>query len=497
MRGDHKPLTNLSARHTAFIGYQVELAQIAVRLKDPECRLLTLLGPGGVGKTRLAIQATQENAANFPDGGAFVPLASLRSADWMREAVACALDKALSSHAGMQAGTCLDWRQALKALQERTMVLILDHYQHLLPHTDLIGQILQAAPRVKVLATSRQALGLAGEWQLEIPGMAYPSHEGAPEAHSFDAVRLFSQCAARRETKFTLSKETLPAVARICRMVQGNPLGVELAAGWLGSFMPGQIATQIAAGLEGLAGTKPDLAERQRGVRAVFDKTWDKLPPGEQAVLQRAAVFRGGFDFRAARATLVAADEQGNGETLGGRLADLVEKSLVLEEDGRFDLQPMVSQMAAEHLEADAVDYEETRMRHAEFFIRSMRILEGESGDERISAACNLHKDLDNLRLAWEWAVGHADAAAMEGGMVGMRRFYEIRNLPEEGEAAFQAAVTAMQPLAALERPGGKKRALLAELYTCLGHFRLLLGKSEAAQAAMLEASHLGDKSSN
>jgi predicted ATPase len=477
MRGDRKPLTNLPGHHTAFIGYQVELAQIAARLKDPGCRLLTLIGPGGVGKTRLALQGAQENAGNFPDGSVFVPLASLRSADWMREAVACALDKALSNCGQRQARICPDWQQALKALHKRAMVLILDHYQHLLPHSGLINQILEAAPRVKILATSRQALGVAGEWQLEIPGMAYPSQDGAPEAHTFDAVRLFSQSAARRQMKFTLSKETLPAVARICRMVQGNPLAVELAAGWLGSYMPGQIATQIAAGLEGLAISRPDLVERQRGVRAVFDRFWEKLPAAEQTVLQRAAVFRGGFDFQAARATLVAGQEQGNGEALGERLADLVEKSLLLEDGGRFDLQPMVSQMAAERLEEDADDSEGTRKRHAEFFTRRLSILEEQTGDEQVGTTCDLHQDVDNLRLAWEWAMAQSDAAVIARGAPGLARFYEICNLPEEGEAAFQAAVTAIQPLAALENSRGDKQALLAQLYTCLGHFQLLLGK--------------------
>jgi predicted ATPase len=470
-------LTNLPFQHTAFIGYKVELAQIAARLNDADCRLLTLLGPGGVGKTRLAIQAAQENAGNFPDGSAFVALAQLRSAVWMREAVACALEDALSSSEQPPERACLDWRQALKALKARRMVLILDHYEHLLPATDLVDQILEAAPEVKLLATSHQALGIAGEWQLEISGMAFPSQDGAPEAHTFDAVRLFAQAAARLQTKFTLSGETLPAVARICRMVQGNPLAVELAAGWLGSYTPSQIAAQIAVGLENLASSRPDLGERQRGGRAVFDKTWEKLSTRERAALQGAAVFRGGFDFQAARATLVGDEGQENGENLGEWLAALVEKSLLLEgEDGRFDLLPVVRQMATERLEANTAHYEEARRRHAGFFIRRMRNLEEEAGGEQLRAACNLHRDLDNLRLAWDWAVAHPDTAALGRGMNGLARFYELRNLPEEGEAAFQAAVTAMRPLAANENVGREKIALLANLCIHLRHFQLQRG---------------------
>jgi predicted ATPase len=490
-------LTNLPVRHTPFIGYKVELAQIAARLKDPDCRLLTLLGPGGVGKTRLTVQAVQENAASFPGGSAFVPLARLRSANWIREAIACALDGALSRSAGPQVKACLDWRQALEALRSRTMVLILDHYEHLLPYTDPIDEILRAAPGVKLLTTSRQPLEVAGEWQLEIHGMAYPSQDGAPEAHTFDAVRLFAQSAARQQAKFTLSGETLPVVARICRMLQGNPLAVELAASWLESYIPSQIAAQIAGGLESLANLRPDLAGRQRGVRAVFDKTWEKLPAAEQATLGRAAVFQGGFDFQAARAILVAAQDRENGENLGERLANLVEKSLLLEQDGRFDLQPMLSQLAAERLEADGAEFAGTQQRHAEFFTGCLRILERESGDKQIRAACKLHKDLDNLRLAWEWALAHADAGAMVHGMAGLARFYELLNLPEEGEAAFQAAVTALQPRVAPEIPEDGNQALLAKLYTSLGHFQLQLGKSEAGQAALREASRLGHNTIN
>lgn len=471
----------------------MELAQIAARLKDPDCRLLTLLGPGGAGKTRLAIQAAQENVSSFPGGSAFVPLARLRSAKWVREAVACALDEALSRPAGPQIRACLDWRQALEALRGRTMVLIMDHYEHLLPNTEPIEQILQAAPGVKLLTSSRQPLGVAGEWQLEIQGMAYPSQDGAPGAHTFDAMRLFAQSAARGQSKFTLSGENLPVVARICRMLQGNPLAVELAARWLGSDTPSHLAAQIAAGLESLAATRPDLAKRQLGVRAVFDKTWEKLPAAEQVTLQRAAVFWGGFDFQAARATLVSPKEQENGESLGERLADLVERSLLLEEDGRFDLQPTLRQLAAERLVSDVVDFEGTQQRHAEFFIGCMRNLASDSGDGQIGAARELRKDLDNLRLAWEWAVAHADAGAMKRSGAGLSRLYELLNLPEEGETAFQAAVTALKPLAAPENRVDSYQALMANLYTYLGRFQRLLGKSEAAEAAMHEAGHLGD----
>jgi hypothetical protein len=169
----------------------------------------------------------------------------------------------------------------------------------------------------------------------------------------------------------------------------------------------------------------------------------------------------------------------------------------LFEEDGRFELHPMVSQMAAERLEADADDFEETRQRHAEFFTRRMKVLEEKSSNAQMEAACELHKDVDNLRLAWEWGVEHANRRAIEDGMAGLARFYDLRNLPEEGEAAFQAAVTATQPLAALENPGGEKQALLAKLYVYLDQFQLQLGKSEAGNAFIHDASQPGGKASD
>jgi DNA-binding SARP family transcriptional activator/predicted ATPase len=496
LRREHaKPktsMTNFPVYHTAFIGYKVELAQIAARLNDPGCRLLTLLGPGGAGKTRLAVQAAQENSASFADGAAYTPLAGLSSANWVAEAIAYAVDGGANRPSQKAVG-----RERLRALNERKMLLILDHYEHLLPSVEAIEQILQAAPGVKLLVTSRQSLGLEAEWLLEIPGLAFPSQELVPEMHTLDAVRLFGQAALRLAIKFTLSAETLPGVARICRMVQGNPLALELAAAWLTSCSPSQIATQIATEQDTLAKTVAEAPERQRGVRAAFNQTWEKLSPSEKAALLRGSVFRGGFDRRAFRAVLAVDLTPENGEVAEAqfdRLLDgLVEKALLLEGGtGRFDLHPLVSEYVAERLRTDPSDLQRAEARQAKFFTQRLQSLAEESPYEPGEAADDLHADIDNVRRAWAWGVAHPDGPGLVNGLEGLARFYTLLGLPDEGEMAFQAAAAAMRPLAAVENPGGERQMRLARLLMKLGHFQDMLGKSEAARAAVQEAEQLG-----
>jgi predicted ATPase len=491
-------LTNLPNYHTAFIGYQVELAQIAARLDDPDCRLLSLVGPGGAGKTRLAVQAAQLNSSKFPGGVVFVPLAGLQSTEpdateWMAETVARKVDTRFNEPTSEVGESCVDWRQILA---EHGMLIILDHYEHLLPYTDLLHQILNAGPGVKLLVTSRQPLGLPNEWLLEIKGLAFPSQERVPEAHTFDSVRLFAQSAVRLQTKFTLSRENLPAVARICRLVHGNPLAIEIAAAWLSDSTPSQIVAQIAVELESLAASRLDLAEHQRRAWAVVDKTWDKLTPAEQAALKRAAIFRGGFNHQAARAIL--AMEKGTQEKgaledeLEGLLGTLVEKALLLEvEEGRFDLQPLVAQYATERLEADPGFKQRLESWHADFFKERLKNLEAENPGEQMNTAGDLQQEIDNLRQAWGWGVAHADITVLGESQGGLAIFYTQCNLTKQGAAAFQSAANAIRPLAAIENPGGKRKALLAELYMQLGRFQLRLGKSEEASKNIQEAIQL------
>jgi hypothetical protein len=491
-------LTNFPLQRTSFIGYQVELAQIAARLNDPECHVLTLIGPGGVGKSRLAMQAAQQNAGSFTDGTVWVPLAGLQSGEWIREAIAravigCFRDPGWESNPGYQ-----DW---LQLLRERAALLILDHFEHLLPSVDLIQQVLKTAPHLKVMVTSRRALELPEEWALEISGLAFPSQDAVPDAHTFDAVRLFAQCAARVQPKFTLSAQTLPAVVRICRLVQGNPLALELAAAWLSSSTPSQAAAQIAVELEAQATPGPEFAGRQRGTLAVFNRSWVRLSAAEQVILQRASVFRGGFDRHAALVVLAMDGARENGGQLGEvgaplpdspldtLLGALVEKSLLLEVgQARFDLQPLLGEYAATRLDADPADRQRTERRHAKYFTTGLQRLEEKSPGDPMAAASDLYQEIDNLHQAWEWATAHRESPTIKRGADGLAKFYVLRNMPQEGAAEFRKAIAAVHPQAELENPGGENQALLAQLIEHLGFFLKELGEFEAAAAAQEEA---------
>ncbi|MGB9724492.1 MAG: ATP-binding protein, partial [Chloroflexia bacterium] len=231
-RRDFPPLRSLSAhphnlpvQPTPFVGREKELAQVLSLLDYPHCRLLTLVGPGGVGKTRLALQAAAEKVENFSHGVYFVPLAALASPEFLVSAIADALR--FSFYGPEEPQT-----QLASYLREKRMLLVLDNFEHLLAGAGRVAELLQAAPEVKVMATSREALRLHGEWVFPLGGLERPAEE-EEEVERYAAVQLFLQGARRARPDFLLSAEDRPAVVRICRLVEGLPLGIELASSWV------------------------------------------------------------------------------------------------------------------------------------------------------------------------------------------------------------------------------------------------------------------------
>ena len=302
---------NLPAPLTPFVGREAELADLRQRLDDPDCRLLTLVGPGGIGKTRLALEAARAHLADFPDGVFQVRLVGLASPQSIVPTVAAAL--------GLRFGGRREpKRQLTDYLRGRTVLLLLDNYEHLLEGAGLVVDILRAAPKLKVLVTSRERLNVKGEHLLSVDGMAYPGADasdgptdgsGVPPAAqdllAYDAVRLFVSGARRACPGFDPADHALD-VARICNALEGLPLALLLASAWVGELSPSQIAGELSDGaghgLDLLETGWRDVPSRHRSLRAAFDHSWRLLSGQEQEIFAALSVFRGGFDGAAAEA---------------------------------------------------------------------------------------------------------------------------------------------------------------------------------------------------
>ena len=435
------PQHNLPPQPTPFVGRAAELADIRRRLENPTCRLLTLAGPGGIGKTRLSVEVaetvieTHLDKANFAHGVYFVSLASIGSPDHLVPTVADALNFSFYNDVDQKV-------QLLEYLREKEMLLVLDNLDHLLGAADLVSDILTTAPAVKILITSREALNLQEEWFFPVEGLSIPDDEviGREELASLEAygaVQLFMQSARRARPDFSL-EEAQDCVLRICRLVEGMPLGIELAAAWLKVFPCNKIAREIDQNLDFLTTSLRNVPARHRSMRAVFEHSWQLLTEREREVLGRLSVFRGGFRQTAA--------EQIAGATLM-ELAALVEKSLLrLNPAGRYQMHELLRQFGAEKLEASPQDKEATQHRHCEYFMRFLQQREETiTGQRQKSVLDEIRGEVENVRTAWNWAVTHGQVEAINQGLETLYQFYWIRSRFQEGEEAFRQAVKRLQ----------------------------------------------------
>jgi predicted ATPase/DNA-binding SARP family transcriptional activator/Tfp pilus assembly protein PilF len=382
------PPHNLPAPLTPFVGRADELGKIAERLANPACRLITLVGPGGIGKTRLALRAALDNLGAFPDGAFLVPLASITSPDLIAPAIARALKLSLSRKADPQ--TLL-----LDHLRAKALLLVLDNFEQLRDDPTPLIEILQTAPRVKILLTSRERLNWQAEWVLELEGLPYPKDEGGKRKDesgvfssfihhpsSFSAVDLFAQSAQRVNADFALDAEWA-GVLRICQLTRGVPLALELAAASACNFSSTAIAEQIERNLNFLATTMRDVPERHRSMRAVFDYSWNRLTEEERRVFRRLAVFRGGFDAQAAASVNSGQWIVDSGQWVVNSqtnpihcpsstlhcLAALVNKSLLRQDAaGRYEMHELVRQYAEIKLQ-EAGEQATIALRHLEYFV--------------------------------------------------------------------------------------------------------------------------------
>jgi predicted ATPase/DNA-binding SARP family transcriptional activator len=441
---------------TTLVGRERELARLHALLDDPACRLVTLVGPGGIGKTRLAVEVTAARQDRHRDDTVYVsfvgtsPARPEEAADLMLANLAAALGVSLAVPRDPLELLC-------DHLSGRELLLVLDNLEQLRDAAGVLAELLRRAPGVQVLVTSRRRLGLGVEWLVEVPGLPYPSAEAGAEAAGYEAVQLFEERARLLRPSLLADIEE---AGRICRLVAGVPLAIELAARWVRSASPAAIADRLAGGLDLLQTSSLDVERRHRSLRSVIDWSWQLLTDDERRVLARLSVFRGGFDLDAA--AVVA------GATLP-LLAGLVDQSLVaVGEDGRYDMHELLRQYAAERLAGDPADEQATRERHAHYYAGLLPDpAEAAAGDEG-----GLDAEVENLRAATDWLIGHADPAWLDAYLVRLWPLYRRRGWFREAQAVLTAA---------LERDGVPVTEQ-ARWHRLLGEACMQLGEADPAR---------------
>jgi predicted ATPase/transcriptional regulator with XRE-family HTH domain len=472
------PRTNLPILPTPMIGRQCELEELSELLSDSQCRLLTLVGPGGIGKTRLAIETASRLQEVFADGVYFIPLASVNSTRLIVPAIADALGFAFQSASFVDPKT-----QLLSYLKEKQALLLIDNLEHLLAEAgiELLAELLASASQVKLLATSRESLGLQGEWVFEVQGLLVPESRYTEGSAQDTSVELFLQRARRAHFGFNVTPEDYPSIVQICRLVAGNPLGIELAAAWVRTLACDEIATEIERGLGFLSVNTRDLPVRHRSMRAVFDNTWRLLSDDEKFVLVRLSVFCGGFSREAA--------EQVAEATLS-LLNTLVTKSLVRRSGaGRYDLHELIRQFAAEQCAECQEEQTATQARHSGYYLAHFGQADGRlrSSAQR-EALAELTTEIDNVRAAWDWAVTHGELALIEQSLRTFAMLYDTRGWLQEGLDTLGRAITALEAFPGHSLPDRLAQVALGHLLTTRALFAYRLAQHKQAQA-MLERS--------
>jgi len=458
------PLYNVPVTLTDFVGRRDELDMLRALLSQQ--RLVTLVGLGGMGKTRLALQIAAEMRLAFGDGVCFAPLAAVAMPDFLIPALAEAVQLPAAPGADLK-------RRLLDYLRNKELLLVLDNFEHLVSAAGLLTEILQSAPGVRVVVTSRERLNLYEEWVFEVGGLRLPDGETAQAVDGSDAAQLFLQSARRVCPGFALTEGEEAQVARICRLVDGLPLALELAGGWMKLLSCEEIAAGIEEDLGFLSADWANVPERHRSMPVVFERSWRMLAEREQQVLARLSVFAGGFTKEAAA--------QVAGATLAD-LAALAAHSFVSRnpERKRYEIHPLLRRYAGEKL-GQAEAYQEVGDRHCEFYTAFLREREETvRGKDQRRVLQEIGEELDNVRAAWRWAVERGKTGCVAGMLETLYQFYETRSRFQEGAEVFAWAAQTMQPR--LDGADGTAERIVHTLEMYRSVFLFRLGKVQEAR---------------
>jgi DNA-binding SARP family transcriptional activator/predicted ATPase len=457
---------------TPFIGREAECNHLRQKLLHPATRLLTLVGEGGIGKTRLALTAVTQVQHDFPDGIWFVVLAALdketNSESRLVMVIAAALGLRLT-------GSQTPKAQLLAALKSWHCLLLLDNFESVLEEAALVAEILQVAPGVVVLATSREPLQFQVEQVMRLTGLAVPLLDGGEgeaarpepaEGAVADSVLLFQNSANRAAAPIT--PEMLPVIHEICRFLEGIPLGIELAASWMARLAPTEILSTLQTHADSLALPYRDIPERHRSMPAVFAGSWRLLTPAQQTALAQASVFRSGFTTAAARQIITAAWVD---------VGALVDKSLLrLEGNGRYTLHELLRQFAA----AQLTEHTETAQRHSHYFLGYLaERADALWGREPQVALAELRREFDNVYVGWQTAVASQQFDLLTQSLGGFTTYYARTGLFHEGIQVLTHTLTSLPHCEETQTLQGWLHVELARLLAAVAQFEAAKSHAE------------------
>jgi predicted ATPase/class 3 adenylate cyclase len=470
---------NLPVQPTPLVGREREVAEVCERLLSPEVRLLTLTGPGGTGKTRVGLQAAAELLEEFEEGAFFVTLATLTDPTLVAPSVTQALGVAESGEKPPE--------DALREfLRERELLLLMDNFEQVLDATPLLEELLAAAPRLKVLTTSRAALRLYGEHEFPVPPLALPDPAYPPPPErltQYEAVRLFVERARAVKPDFSVTNENAPAVAEICVRLDGLPLAIELAAARTRLLPPRAMLAKLSSRLKLLTGGARNLPERQRTLRGAIEWSYELLSPEERTLFARLSVFAGG---RTLEAIETICNPETELDTLDG-LESLLEKSLLRQEEGpegepRFVMLETIHEFAREKLE-ESREAEELRRLHAEYFLAMAEESEPHmTGPEQVVWLDRLEAEHDNLRAVLSWSLESGDIELGLKLASATNHYWIYRGHLSEAARWLEQA---------LERSEDVPEAVRAKALSSAGGLAIFLGSHERTDTFLQEAAAL------
>jgi predicted ATPase/DNA-binding SARP family transcriptional activator len=447
---------------TPFVGREAELQRLSDLVTDPAVRLVTIAGPAGAGKTRLALHAASTVGASFADGVVFVPLAALDEPARILAAVVAALS--------LRADDAPAERQLLSYLRDRHVLLVLDNMDHLLVGATALIEILGASPGTKMLVTSREALNVGGEWLLPLAGMPVEEDPASDSFAASESVQLFVEAAHRTQPDFTLGPEERRGLAELLQLVDGLPLGIELAAAWTRALELPQIVEELRSSRLALSNPMRDAPGRHASLEAALAYSWQTMRPDQAEAFNALSVFRGGFTRGAAQ------------EVAGASLAMVrafLDKSLLQRlGDGRYGMLEVIREYAARRLAENPAALTAARARHRDHFVRFIRDRDVALNPDN-GAAGDVEAEIHNVRAAWDWAAETATAPALETLLEPLFVVFDRRGEYEEAARAFGRAVA---------RCPGSRPALKARLLARQGALSLRAGRLDVAQELLSQA---------
>jgi predicted ATPase/class 3 adenylate cyclase/Tfp pilus assembly protein PilF len=424
---------NLPSQPTPFVGRIRELEELSKLIDNPKCRLINVVGPGGIGKTRLAIQAAAAKITKFRHGVYLIPLDALTigSIQFLVFTIADALKFSFYSREDPKL-------QLINYLREKEMLMVMDNFEHLIAEAELLTEIFENCPYITFLVTSRERLRLKGEWIIEIKGMDVPDQTHIENIDAYSAIQLFMQSAQRVRPDFVLTQSDEEAIVQICKAVTGIPLGIELAASWVRSLSCSEIAQEISKGLDFLTTTLQDVPKRHQSLRGVFDCSWNLLTRREKGIFRGLSVFPDGFQREAAQDILAASLPE---------LTTLADKSLLRRKpNGRYELLQILRQFAQEQLERDPEVRDKVHDAHCAYYGDFLDRYEERLKDKDLPEFYTVMSgEIENIRAAWQWGVEHCRIEDLAKILKGMFRFYERRGWLHEAEQIFRITTEMMR----------------------------------------------------